>query len=208
MTIRPGEPWGQMGEVPPDVVRVDDDAALRAFVVERIRQGRPRRLPPIAPRSGDLHRTVGGDVARDRIGQGGPVALLPVDALRVRRDGIEDWAVAHVVARRSWWRGEVAAAMNAQFLGRWDVAPRSHPNDGQLDLVRVEAEMELRSRWQARSRLPHGRHVPHPQIVTRRAAEVDLVFDRPLRVWLDGVLVGEHRHLVVTTVSDMLTICV
>jgi hypothetical protein len=208
VTIRPGEPWGQVGPVPPDLVVVADDQTLRAAAVQRIREGQPRRLPPFGPRSGDLWRSIGGQPGVDRIGAGGDVAVLPLDALRVQLDGEEHWACSHVVARRSWWRGEVVAVMNVQYVGDWDVAPRSHPNDGKLDLVHVDAAMGVRARWQARHRLPLGTHVPHPQILTRQASAVDLVLDRRLPVWLDGELVGEHRHVVVTVVPDMLTVCI
>jgi hypothetical protein len=208
MTIRPGEQWGTMGPVPVDLVRLDDDGDVGRFVTERIRAGAPRCVPPIAPRRGDLFRSLGGDPARDRVDAGADVAHLPLDGLRVEVDGEELWAVAHVVARRSWWRGEVVAVMNGQYLGDWDVAPRAHPNDGRADLVRAQARMPLRARWQARRRLPLGTHVPHPDIVTRQASGFDLVFDRPLKVWLDGYLVGEHRRVVVSVVPDLLTVCV
>ena len=42
--------------------------------------------------------------------------------------------------------------MNAQFLGAWDVAPRSHPGDGLLDVL--EAEVGLDERLKIRERLP------------------------------------------------------
>ena len=61
--------------------------------------------------------------------------------LRVDADGRRLTAVAHVVARGGgpWWRGPIVAVMNADRLGRWDVAPRAHPNDGRLDVVEVDA---------------------------------------------------------------------
>lgn len=197
-----------MGPIPVDLVTLENDRAVRQFVSERIRQGLPRRLPPFTVRRGDLLRAIGGDPSRDRVGAGGPVAHLPIDGLRVELDGAEHWAVAHVVARRSWWRGEVVAVLNGQFLGAWDVAPRAHPNDGRADLVRVDARMPLRDRWQARARLPLGTHLPHPDIITRQAAGFDLVFEQPMGIWLDGERVGEHRRVVVTVVADLLTVCV
>ena len=56
--------------------------------------------------------------------------------------------------------------LNADRIGAWDVAPRAHPNDGQLDVVEVDASMGLRDRWQASRRLATGTHVPHPAIHT------------------------------------------
>ena len=77
--------------------------------------------------------------------------------------------------------GPIVAVMNVDRLGRWDVAPRAHPNDGALDVVEVDAAMGVRARWQARRRLPTGTHVPHPAIRTRRGRpSAAWTFDRPL----------------------------
>ena len=46
----------------------------------------------------------------------------------------------------AWWRGRVVAAMNAEFLGPWDVAPRAHPGDGLLDVLDVSPAMSLADR--------------------------------------------------------------
>lgn len=208
MTIRAGEPWGVTGPCPHDVIRVADDAELRQVAQERIRLGVPRKVPPLAPASGDIQRSVGGSPDRDRVASGAEVAILPFDGMRVELDGDEHWAFAHVVVRRSRWRGPLAAVMNVQYLGEWDVAPRAHPNDGKLDTVRVEERMGVRARWQARQRLPLGTHVPHPDLTMRRTPAVELIFEHPIPVRLDGELVGEHRHVVVTVVPDLLTIVV
>ena len=129
--------------------------------------------------------------------------------LRVEADGRRFTAVAHVVVRdRRWagWRGPVVAVMNADRLGRWDVAPRAHPNDGRVDVVEVDGAMGLRARWQARRRLPTGTHVPHPAIRTARAAERTWRFDRPLGLWVDSVGRGTVRSLRVTVEPDGATV--
>jgi len=132
-----------------------------------------------------------------------PIAQrVPVDLLRVGLDDRELTAVAHVVARRSWWRGPVIAATNVDHVGEWNVAPRAHPNDGRFDVVEVAPDMSLRQRWQARSRLAQGTHVPHPQIATSTAQERSWTFDRPMRVWIDGVDRGRTRRLSVRLEPD------
>ena len=130
----------------------------------------------------------------------------PVDLLRVEAGGRTTWAVAHVVARRSWWRGEVLLAMNAQFLDGYDVAPRSHPNDGKVDVVRVAAAMPLRARLQARTRARTGTHVPHPQLTVTQSSSYDATFARPLVLWVDGVRWGTAKELRLTVAPDALTI--
>jgi hypothetical protein len=189
MTIRPGDDWGELVAIPDDLVDADSDAALAACVTRGDRRA-------VRVRGGDLLATLGGPVPGDR------VRRLPIDLLRVTADDRSYVAVAHVVARRSWWRGPVLAVMNVDRLGHWDVAPRAHPNDGRADIVEIAAAMGPRARWQAWRRLPTGTHVPHPQLATRRAKRVEWTFERPLRLWVDGVARGTVRSLRVEVEPD------
>lgn len=203
MTIRKGEPWGVTGSLPPDGVIVHTDAEARAAITEARRSG--AELPVLGLVDGDLARTCGASGREDRL-HGPDAQLLPVDLGEVLVDGALHFFVAHLVARRPWWRGRVVAAMNAQYLGSWDVAPRSHPNDGRLDLV--DADLPLGDRLAARSRLPTGTHVPHPRISERRvkATQIDLVAGT--QVWLDGERVGPARTLSIRCVPDALQVVV
>lgn len=203
MTVERGQPWGARGTLPAHAVVVRTDAEARAAVTTARRAGAP--VPALGLLGGDLCRTCGGrgDEARLR---GADAAVLPADLGSVLLDGRQHWFVAHLVARRSWWRGRVVAAMNAQFLGPWDVAPRAHPNDGRLDLLDVT--MGTADRWKAWRRLPRGAHVPHPGIAERRLAAWQERFDPPLRVWLDGEPMGEVRHLSLRVEPDALTVVV
>jgi hypothetical protein len=201
VTIRKGQQWGSVGPPPTGALEARTDAELRAIVETCRRDGRD--IPPVALLGGDLMRSAGGTGAsRD-------VALTaPIDVVRVEAAGERAWFVAHLVARRSWWRGEVVAAMNAQFRGTSDVAPRSHPNDGRVDLVRVTPGMSLRDRLQARSRLALGTHVPHPAIETRSVRTAALSFRRPLHVVLDGSRWLTTSEVTLTVEPDALMIVV
>lgn len=202
MTIRRGEPWGRPGPLPPQGVVVRSDAEARAVVTAARRAG--AAIPPLGLLGGDLCRTLGGtgDEARLRSDR---AVQLPVDVGSVLVDGRLHWFVAHLVARRSWWRGRVVAAMNAQYLGGWDVAPGGHPNDGRLDVL--DGDLPLGQRLLARNRLPTGTHVPHPQISQRRVEAVQVDLDRPTPVRLDGEHVGEARALSLRIEPDAL-VCV
>ena len=152
-------------------------------------------------KGGDLLATLGGPTP------GPQVAQFHIDLLRVHADVDELYAVAHVVARgRSWWRGAIAAAFNADRLGRWDAAPRAHPGDGLLDLIEVDAGMSLRQRWQAWRRLRTGTHVPHPAITVRRARAASWAFDPPRRLWVDGERRGFVRSLEVVVEPGAATV--
>ena len=200
--MRRGAEWGDRGGLPAGGVVVDGDLAARRVVEVARRAGVP--LPPLGLVGGDLCRTLGGRGDRARLATADAVRV-PVDLGAVLLDGRLHWFVAHLVARGSWWRGRIVAAMNAEYLGDWDVAPRAHPGDGRLDVVDVAASMGLRDRLRARSRLPAGAHVPHPAITIERRAAVQLEFDRPTAVWLDGERVGEARRLSVRVEPDALT---
>jgi diacylglycerol kinase family enzyme len=202
MTIRRGEPWGEPAVCPPEVSVVSGDRGLRHWVLQH--RARGASIPDVGVAGGDLARTCGA------VGSVRPhTAKVTVDALRVMLDDREPTCcVAHVVARRDWLRGEVVLVMNAQYYGRYDVAPRSHPNDGKFDVLRVDPAMRWRERLQARQRARPGAHLPHRDLAFRSLSELDLQFDRPLIVWIDGVRQGAASRLRVVAEPDALTIYV
>lgn len=225
MTIRAGQPWGEVVTAPPRVTRIGSDQECAAFVAHHLTD----EQPAIALTGGDLFRSVGGVPGVDRVAAGAEVVKLPCDVLRVTlvndvargsSDGVgsrrEVVAVAHVVVRRpllrsaalGWWRGRVVAAMNAQYLGTWDVAPRAHPNDGRVDVVDVASGMSLRDRLAARRRLPLGQHVPHPCISTRQVRSLTIDLQDGERVWIDGTDAGEALQVEITVDPDHLTVLV
>jgi hypothetical protein len=189
VTIRRGEPWGSEVARPADLRVARSDAELAAWIT----------IDPdgdYAVEAGDLHRTVGAP-------RNASAAMhrLPIDVLDVVTDRGRHVAVAHVVIRRpgwsssswwwpSWWRGRVVFVCNVDHVGRWNVAPRAHPNDGRFDVVDVAAGMRPRDRWEARRRLPTGTHVPHPAISVRTATEWTWCDPDGAHVWVDGVDTG------------------
>lgn len=203
MTVGRGETWGSAGALPDDGVLVHSDLEARRVVTEARRAN--AAIPLLGLLGGDLARTCGATGREDRL-RSDDARRLPVDLGAVLVDGALRYFVAHLVARRSWWRGPIVAAMNAEFLGEWDVAPRAHPNDGRLDLL--EADPSLGDRLEARRRLRTGSHLPHPRIRTRRVKAVQLDLPPGTRVWLDGECVGRARVLSIRTEPDALTVVV
>jgi hypothetical protein len=193
MTIRRGQGWGEAVPVPPNLVSVATDTELARLV------GRGEKRP-IRLVGGDLLRSLGGPSS------GPGLQRVEIDVLRLLADRRQFVAVAHAVARRGgargWWRGPITAIMNADRIGRWEVAPRAHPNDGLADIVEVDVRLGLRARWQAWRRLPTGTYLPHPDIETSRVAVTAWEFEPALRLWLDGVEIGTVRSLGVTVEPD------
>jgi hypothetical protein len=202
VTVRKGEAWGGAGGLPEHGVVVGSDAEARRVVTAARRAGEPP--PVLGLAGGDLCRTLGGRGDPGRLRTPG-AARVQVDLGSVLVDGVQNWFVAHLVARRSWWRGRIVAAMNAEFLGAWDVAPRAHPGDGLLDVLDVSAAMPLADRFRARRRLPGGGHLPHPAVAVQRRPALQVDLDGPTPVWLDGEQVGRARRLSVRVEPDALT---
>ncbi|MDP9463777.1 MAG: hypothetical protein M3P52_04065 [Actinomycetota bacterium] len=199
MTIRKGEPWGEAAVCPTDLRVVSTDRDLRDWVVWHRTRGQSIRDLGVA--GGDLARTCGG------AGRAHPsAAKVTVDAMKVTiDDGEPTWGVAHLVARRQWLRDDVVMVMNAQFYGPYDVAPRSHPNDGKLDVLYIDRAMSRRQRLQARQRARTGTHLPHRNLSAQRVAEIDLHFDRPMVIWIDGTRCGMASRLRVSAEPDAFT---
>ena len=203
MTIRKGEPWGRAGALPPEGVVVRSDAEARRVVTDARRAGRP--VPPLGLLGGDLCRTLGGrgDEARLR-SEAGTTATCDLGVALL--DGRLHWFVAHLVARRGWWRGRAWVAMNAAWLGTWNLGPRAHPGDGLVDVT--DATVPAGERLKVRARLPQGAHLPHPALRASRSPAASVRLERALPVRLDGELVGTFRSLSVRVEPDALTVVV
>ena len=206
MPIAKGQPYGVPGPLPDGAVGGRSDAEAREAVERARREKRP--LPPLGLLGGDLCRTLGGGRrgtgGEDRLRSTGGVCF-PVDLGEVLLDGRIRLFVAHLVARsRLWTRAFVA--MNAQFLGDWNLGPRAHPNDGLLDTY--DARLRPGQLLPVRARLRHGAHLPHPGIEERRVAALTVELERPLTVRLDGVRVGVARSLAVRVEPDALQVVV
>ena len=212
MPVQRGEPWGAAAPLPACAPVARTDAELRSLVTEQQDGLLPRS--PIGVLGGDLWRVAGapsGGAARLASAQ---AQTVPADLIAVEADGRLLWACAHAVARNSWWRGPAVAAMNADRLGEWRMAPAAHPNDGRLHVLAAglpperdgDAGFGAGQRLLARRRLRSGTHLPHPAIAMRRVTEAAFEFDRDLGLWLDGERVGRCRRLHVSVVPDGVTL--
>lgn len=206
MTIRKGEPWGSVVAAPPHLPVFDNERECHGMIERSFGAGPAERIG-IGLRAGDLARTMGGGTPRRFEGD---VVCAPVDVLRVTLDGVVHHALAHVVLRRSrrlgWLRGRVVLAMNAQYLGAHDVAPRSHPNDGRVDVIDIGSSMSVRSRLQARARSESGTHLPHPDIAVASVQRWQVKFERLQRCWVDGRFVGSACTVEIEVLPDALQV--
>jgi hypothetical protein len=200
--IEKGQAWGAPGQLPDDGVVVGSDTEARVLVERARRAG--AAVPVLGLVGGDLCRTLGGTGDRARL-TSTDAMTFPVDLGAVLVDGRLHWFVAHLVARSPLW-GRVFVAMNAQWRGGWNLGPRAHPGDGLLDTY--DARLTPGDRLKVRARLTHGTHLPHPRVTERRAAAVQVEFERPMGLELDGTPVGRARTLSVRVEPEALRVVV
>ncbi|HUR48666.1 MAG TPA: hypothetical protein VMY88_03915 [Acidimicrobiales bacterium] len=205
MPIAKGENWGEAGAFPSGAPILGSDAEV-ARTIERAR-GERRDRPVCGLTGGDLWRTLGappGGVDRLRSGTA-TRAVVDVGWVRLDDRDLDHAFVAHCVARTRLW-SEVLAVMNAEWLGDWDVAPKSHPGDGWLDVT--DTELSWAERRKVRDRLPTGTHLPHPDVRTWRVHEAEFEFDRPRRLYVDGAPLSSARRLEIRVEPASLTVLV
>lgn len=204
MTIAKGQPWGEPAPLPVDGVVVRSDAEARGVVEQARRAGAPP--PALGLAGGDLCRTLGGTGDEARL-RSADAVTFPIDLGEVLADGGLHVFVAHLVARNRWWTRSVVA-MNAQWLGGWNLGPRAHPDDGLLDVY--QARLGLGELAKVRSRARHGAHLPHPAIRERRVGALQVDLEQPLGLWLDGQRLGGEpvRRLTIRLRPDALRVVV
>lgn len=215
MTIRPGDPWGEPGPLGANAPVFATDRAARTHLQDRFEQFGLAGLGELGLVAGDLHRTLGSPQHTAEVLRAGHGVRYPVDLGVVTLADREFVFLSHLVAhegrRLRWWSGRTVVAMNAGFVGPMDLGPRSHPNDGRLDVT--DGALPRGERLQGRQRARSGTHVPHPDLETRSVRRVDIVARptdsspaEPLHVWLDGEHVGAAIELTVRCAPDALVV--
>lgn len=203
MVIEKGQPYGEAGQLPSDFdasLILQSDYELRALVVAS--QQTQQEVPLVGLTAGDLCKTLGGrGNLAERLND---VTLCPVDLGWVTVDGEKHCFVAHCRIGHLFHK-HFLMALNAQFWGELDLAPRGHPNDGKLDFL--SGGLNFRTRRQAKKRAKSGTHLPHPDLAFRSAR--DFTFQtKKQRFFLDGVDMGYGEEFVFHCEPDALRVAV
>ncbi len=173
MVISKGSAYGSESEIDPAWPSLATDAALAQHI-------EANGTAPCTVTGGDLLLTLGGGATAGLR----PLAY-PVDLLEVELDADHYLvAVAHVVVRRRLWAGPFLVAMNAAWVDGLYLGPRSHPNDGLVDVT--TGTLPWQQRWMARRRAGTGTHLPHPALTMTRKPSMTFRFDQPTMVRVDG----------------------
>lgn len=189
MVISKGSAYGSESEIDPNWPSFSSDAELASHI-------RAKGRAPCTLTDGDLLATLGGGAP-----PGVAPRAYPVDLLRADLDRRATFfGVAHVVARRILWAGPFFVAMNAAWIGRLYLGPRSHPNDGLVDVT--TGTLPFQQRWMARRRATSGTHLPHPKLSVSRKPEISYSFDRPTMVRIDGIRTKRAIQIDVSVLPD------
>lgn len=202
MTIRNGQPWGQIGSLPESGVVIESDSELRTVVLECMRSGTP--FPVFGLLNGDLWRAVGAPVGGINRLKGEKAQTVSIDLVEVRLDEQTNWFCSHMLIRNRLWHGNAAAVMNSEWIGPWRVAPRAHPNDGKVDIL--EGALPLGQRVIARQRIRTGDHIPHPKIKVSQKSAWSTTSGALSHVYLDGQKVGNFKAIKLQVLPDALTV--
>ena len=219
--VRKGEPWERPAGRPPEATVSGGDAELAAVVRQHLTVRRGVRLAFDATPESDLARALGlGWGAADRVAGS---LELPIDAMTVTVDGIEQCAVNIVVLGsppdrlgaltprqgvtltidgRPSFAGKATTVLvaNGQYLRGADAVPRGHPGDGRLEVQTYAPSVgEARA---MRDRLATGTHVPHAHIAQATGRRIEIELSRPARLELDGVDRGTATLVVVEVVPE------
>ena len=186
MTIRKNETWGVTVARPENLVICETDAAASQLATDYYLQ--QKSIPAIAITQSNLSRALGtnGADTNSQNMQATPFDLIEVTFVNASKIEQIFLAMGYGLLRKSWWRGEIVAAMNTSFIGDWDCAPRSHPNDGKFDLLTVNSEMKQTQRLIASRRLRLGTHLPHPQISVKQLTSFEADCSAKPNLYIDN----------------------
>lgn len=212
MTIEKGKEWGHRARRPSTVVFAKDD-------VDLISQWQNNSSAPFVILGGDLHTSLGRPLWNTNSDtENASAQFLPVDILKVdvisdnassSHDVITMYALSSVQIGSWLSRERLVCVSNCGFIGDYNIAPRAHPNDGEMDVVTINASIDWRQRLQARARARLGNHVPHPQIAMERGVEHSWTKESPReRLSVDGIEVKRWSSVHVSVIADACTVVV
>ena len=206
MTIRKNANWGSTVARPENLVICESDAAASQLVTEHYVQ--KQIFPAIAIAKSNLARALGSNGAdvNAQIMQATPFDLIEIAFTDDSNRQQKVLALGYGLLRKSWWRSEIVAAMNTSFIGDWDCAPRSHPNDGKFDLVTVRTEMNPTQRLIALRRLRLATHLPHPQISVKQLTSFDADCSAKPNLYFDDRRFSCVNRCKFTLIPDALTL--
>lgn len=197
MTIEKGKEWGHAIRTPKDYVEVMSDREL-------IQNWLLNREQLFVVRGGDLFRSLGAPLCDMSAAM---KQLLTVDVMRIEID-YEDTSTDTLYALSnlqigSWRsRNRFVCVSNCGFVKDRNIAPRAHPNDGEVEVMKISPAIDWKQRFQAWRRTRTGTHLPHPNISIERGNRGCWTREGNEALTIDGEAFSRRRG------SNWLKVCV
>ncbi len=96
--------------------------------------------------------------------------------------------------------------MNSQFYKNRRVAIRGHPSDGKLDVI--SSELNFRQYMLASKLSESGSHMPHPDIDIKSTGQHSFSFQRDMRIYTDGQLIGRGDAVDISLLSKAIKVII
>ncbi|MBL89175.1 MAG: hypothetical protein CL517_02725 [Actinobacteria bacterium] len=189
MNLNKGDSWGSATSLPADglVVQSNEDLFKQINAYKR----NEKTLPVFGLLGGDLWRTLGGRSDRSRLHKEG-AAGVNVDLGCILLDGKIFWFSSHVLIGKKFF-GEMILISNVAYYGKMNVAPKAHPGDGRLDVLKID--LNFGQKLKALRRAASGTHVPHPGIRYERVKAEQFDLPKNSCVRIDGQKVGNFSNV-------------
>ena len=170
------------------IARSDKEIADLASLGEKI----------IKIESGNIFRTLGGrESLKPSLSHESTVCEIDLGTVQFS-DEIFLFA-SHCSLRQYHFSTKGVLVMNSQFYKNRRVAIRGHPSDGKLDVL--SSQLNLRQYMLASKLSESGSHVPHPDIKIKSTDERSFSFERLMRIYADGRLVGRSDEVRISLLS-------
>ena len=177
------------------IARSDKEIADLASLGERI----------IKIESGNIFRTLGGrESLKPSLSHKSTVC--EIDLGTVQFDDEMFLFASHCSLRQYHFSTKGVLVMNSQFYKNRRVAIRGHPSDGKLDMLR--SQLNLRQYMLAAKLSESGSHIPHPDIHIKSSDQHSISFQREMRIFTDGRLIGRSDEVSISLLSKAIKVII
>jgi hypothetical protein len=178
------ETWTEYGFIPRDLPIAKTDREL----IDYYKTGETL----IRLEAGNLCRTLGGRGSA-KTSNHDEGTICSVDLGRVICGDLNEYFVSHCVIRNHRLVPKGYMIMNAEWYKECRVAPRAHPSDGRLNMIK--SSLDFRQFLFAYQKSRSGDHLPHPNLRMQIIKNHVLSFSSPMLVAVDGVSIGRFSEI-------------
>ena len=155
--------------------------------------------------SGNIFRTLGGSENRKHVPTR-EATMCEIDLGAVQFNNKKFLFASHCSLRQHHFSTKGVLVMNSQFYKNRRVAIRGHPSDGKLDVI--SSELNFRQYMLASKLSESGSHMPHPDIDIKSTGQHSFSFQRDMRIYTDGRLIGRSDAVDISLLSKAIKVII